>query len=375
MADDVPGIPDSQALRRWLTDEARVPGKLVGATLIAGGRSNLTYLLDLGETRLVLRRPPLGHVLPTAHDMSREYRTISALTGTDVPVPTPIAFCSDNEVIGAPFYLMAEVRGTVLRTVDDARAALTPAAAAHLSGELVRTLAAIHAADTSRLGTPRPGYLRRQLDRWQRQWELSATRDVPGYSELVVRLEAGLPDDGEVRLVHGDFRLDNTIVTLAPPRIAAVVDWEMSTLGDPLADLGLTLTYWTLNDELMPLGQPTAADGFATGAEFAAAYGAATGRDVSGLGYYIAFGCFKLAVVLEGINARYLKHLTVGEGFEREGAAVPILIARAHQALDGQLLPGLGHPARRPAPSANWLPRSPSGRVKALRPAFAEPHP
>jgi aminoglycoside phosphotransferase (APT) family kinase protein len=336
MADDVPGIPDTDALRRWLTDEAGVPGRLAGVRLIAGGRSNLTYLLDLGDSRLVLRRPPLGHVLPTAHDMAREYRMISALTGTDVPVPAPVAFCADSEVIGAPFYLMAEVSGLVLRTADDARTALTPAAAAELSGQLVRTLAAIHAADASSIGTARPGYLRRQLDRWQRQWELSATRSVAGYPELVARLEAGLPPspDGEMTLVHGDFRLDNTIVTLTPPRIAAVVDWEMATLGDPLADLGLTLTYWSLNDDLVPLGQPTAAAGFVSGAEFAAAYGDLTGRDVSRMGYYIAFGCFKLAVVLEGINARYLKNLTVGEGFEREGAAVPVLIARAHAALD-----------------------------------------
>jgi aminoglycoside phosphotransferase (APT) family kinase protein len=337
MTDDVPGIADIEKLRRWLADEAGVPGRLAAARLIAGGRSNLTYRLDLTDSTLVLRRPPLGHVLPTAHDMGREYRTISALTGTDVPVPAPVAFCADSEVIGAPFYLMADVPGRVLRTTDDARAALTPADAAELSGQLVATLAAIHAAPTEALGTSRPGYLRRQLDRWQRQWELSATRHVPGYSELVVRLENALPDDQPVTLVHGDFRLDNTIVTLPPPRIAAVVDWEMSTLGDPLADLGLTLTYWTLNDELMPLGQPTAAEGFASGAEFAAAYGELTGRDVSGLGYYVAFGCFKLAVVLEGINARYLKHLTVGEGFEREGAAVPVLIDRAHAALDGEL--------------------------------------
>jgi aminoglycoside phosphotransferase (APT) family kinase protein len=337
MAHDVPGIPDLETLRRWLKDEARVPGRLKAAELIAGGRSNLTYLLDLGDSTLVLRRPPLGHVLPTAHDMGREYKMLSALTGTDVPVPAPVAFCADAEIVGAPFYLMEHVPGAVLRTADAARAALSPSDARELSKQLVRTLAAIHAADPSQIGTPRPGYLPRQLDRWQRQWELSATREVDGYDALVARLGEGLPSGGEVTLVHGDFRLDNTIVTLPPPRIAAVVDWEMATLGDPLADLGLTLTYWTLNDESSALGQPTAAEGFVTGAEFAAEYGKLTGRDISRMGYYVAFGCFKLAVVLEGINARYLKHLTVGEGFEREGAAVPVLIARAHAALDGEL--------------------------------------
>jgi aminoglycoside phosphotransferase (APT) family kinase protein len=326
-------------LRRWITDEAGVPAELAGAELIAGGRSNLTYRLDLGDTRLVLRRPPLGHVLPTAHDMSREYRVLTALRDTEVPVPEAVAFCADADVIGAPFYLMREVPGVVLRTASDS-AVLTRAQAGSLSDVLARTLAAIHAVDTAGLdGLGRgAGYLRRQLTRWQRQWELSTTREVDGYPELVSRLEAGLPAEGEVTLVHGDFRLDNTIVALDPgPRVAAVVDWEMATLGDPLADLGLTLTYWTdpgHNDETLSVGQPTSVDGFWTREEFAARYAELTGRDVSHMGYYVAFACFKLAVVLEGINARYLKNLTVGDGFEREGAAVPGLIARAHVALD-----------------------------------------
>jgi aminoglycoside phosphotransferase (APT) family kinase protein len=337
---EVPGIASIERLRRWIAYEARVPGELAGAELIAGGRSNLTYRLDLGDTRLVLRRPPLGHVLPTAHDMSREYRVLTALRDTAVPVPEAVEFCADADIIGAPFYLMGEVPGVVLRTASDSAAALTPAQAGELSDVLARTLAAIHAVDITGLdGLGRgAGYLRRQLARWQRQWELSATREVDGYPELVARLEAALPPDGEVTLVHGDFRLDNTIVALQPvPRVATVVDWEMATLGDPLADLGLTLTYWAdpgHNDESLPVGQPTAVDGFATRAEFAARYAELTGRDVSRMGYYIAFGCFKLAVVLEGINARYLKHLTVGDGFEAEGPAVPVLIARAHASLD-----------------------------------------
>jgi aminoglycoside phosphotransferase (APT) family kinase protein len=173
---------------------------------------------------------------------------------------------------------------------------------------------------------------------------------MPGYAELVQRLTAALPAEGQTTLVHGDFRLDNALVTLSPePRIAAVVDWEMATLGDPLADLGLTLVYWTEDGEqgwLTPAGAPagtrgvsadaTATPGFWTRAEFAAEYARLTGRDVSRIGYYVAFGYFKLAVVLEGIHARYLQHQTVGEGFEQEGFAVPLLIARAHQVLDAE---------------------------------------
>jgi aminoglycoside phosphotransferase (APT) family kinase protein len=259
-----------------------------------------------------------------------------------VPVPRPVAHCPSADVIGAPFYVMEDVPGLVLRDYEDS-ACLTPGAAGELSRRLGETLAAIHGVDLAAAGLADfgrgAGYLRRQLDRWQRQWDLSTTREVPGYASLVRRLADGLPADGEVTLVHGDFRLDNTIVTLEPaPRIAAVVDWEMATLGDPLADLGLTLTYWSDPGEEasdMPIGRPTAAAGFMTRDEFAGWYGSLTGRDVSGIGYYSAFGCFKLAVVMEGIHARFLKGLTVGEGFDSRGDAVPALIARAHRLLDG----------------------------------------
>ncbi|MBV9381697.1 MAG: phosphotransferase family protein [Streptosporangiaceae bacterium] len=363
----VPGIGDRERLSRWLasalgrpreaggtggTGEAGRPGEaaeLRDIQLIVGGRSNLTYRMEFGGRRLVLRRPPLGHVLPTAHDMSREYRILTALRGTDVPVPGPVAFCDDLEVIGTPFYVMEHVPGVVLRTRDDT-ARLSGPQARELSLRLAGMLAAIHAVDlagTGLTGLGRgAGYLRRQLERWQRQWELSATRELPAYDQLVARLKAALPDDGGVTLVHGDFRLDNTLVTIArEPRIEAVVDWEMATLGDPLADLGLTLTYWTDPGERgwlsaadatdrPGLWEPTATAGFLTRAEFAARYAELTGRDLSQITYYMAFGCFKLAVVLEGINARYLQRKTVGEGFEREGAAVPFLIARAHEVLD-----------------------------------------
>ena len=342
----VPGVADPDTLAKWMAGAGLDGlGELRGVRLISGGRSNLTYRLDLDGGAIVLRRPPLGHVLPTAHDMSREYRVLSALSGTTVPVPVPLAICSDTEVIGAPFYLMKNVDGVVLRTRQDGER-LSADQAAELSELLVQMLAAIHGVDVEAVGLAdfgRPqGYLSRQLSRWQRQWELSNTREMPGYAELVARLAAGLPDPAKAEgtLVHGDFRLDNTLVQLTTPaRIAAVVDWEMSTLGDPLADLGLTLSYWAddSGDQFPDVNvgaTVTALPGFYSRAQFAARYAALTGRDISTLGYYIAFGYFKLAVVLEGIHARYLLNQTVGEGFEHEGPAVPVLIARAHQMLD-----------------------------------------
>jgi aminoglycoside phosphotransferase (APT) family kinase protein len=361
VTDAPPGIPSPARLAGWLNDH--VPGgpvELTGIQLIAGGRSNLTYRLAVsdatGSRPLVLRRPPLGHVLPTAHDMSREFRVLSALAGTQVPVAPLVAACTDDEVIGAPFYVMEHVPGVVLRTRADTKN-LTETQAADLSQCLADMLAAIHGIDVASVGLDGlgrgAGYLRRQLDRWQRQWHLSATREMPGYAELVERLTAALPAEGQTTLVHGDFRLDNVLVTLNPkPRITAVVDWEMATLGDPLADLGLTLVYWTEDGEegwLSPdpktdasagtrgvSTDATASPGFWTRAEFAAEYARLTGRDISRIGYYMAFGYFKLAVVLEGIHARYQQGKTVGEGFEREGFAVPLLIARAHQVLDQQ---------------------------------------
>jgi aminoglycoside phosphotransferase (APT) family kinase protein len=339
----VPGVEDPARLHAWMAGAGVDLGQLRGVTLIAGGRSNLTYRLDLDGGQLVLRRPPLGHVLPTAHDMNREYRVLSALAGTRVPVPETVAICQDTDVIGGPFYLMRFVDGLVLRTQADG-SILTPELAAELSELLVQTMATIHgvqieAAGLTGFGKP-DGYMARQLARWQRQWELSKTRDIPAYDELVARLSAGLPASAGGTLVHGDFRLDNTLVTLGhPARIAAVVDWEMSTLGDPLADLGLTLSYWADSDDRGYLdinvgATITALPGFYTRQQFADRYAELTGRDVSGIGYYIAFGFFKLAVVLEGINARFLQGKTVGEGFDREGPAVPVLIGRAHQMLD-----------------------------------------
>jgi len=394
MTDELPaGVPgiDVPRLAAWLSGALPEAGRISGIELIAGGRSNLTYRLDLAGgggrssdggvgsggagRRVVVRRPPLGHVLPTAHDMRREHRVLSALADSAVPVPRPLAMCADEDVIGAPFYVMQYVEGRVLRTVEDA-ADVSAEQARAISEQLMDVMADIHlldveAAGLSDFGRPE-GYMARQLRRWGKQWEAShaahlraltesgaaagesagaASAPPPDYDRLFSRLAERLPEDrptapagrsGGGTLVHGDFRLDNALVRLTPaPAINAVVDWEMSTLGDPIADLGLTLVYWTESEDEERLGIPvgstvTAAPGFGTGREFAERYAARTEFDLADLDYYVAFGCFKLAVVLEGIHARFLQNATVGEGFDQVGESVPILVERAHRILDAR---------------------------------------
>ncbi|MFC4060508.1 phosphotransferase family protein [Planomonospora corallina] len=339
----IPGI-DRPRLVAWMAAHVPDAGEPTEIALISGGRSNLTYRIETPGRRLVLRRPPLGHVLPTAHDMRREWRVISALAGTPVPVPEPVALCADEDVIGAPFYLMGHVEGEAIRSRE--QAALSPEQARALSERLAEVLAAIHAVDHAAVGLDgfgRPeGYLARQLERWGQQWERSKTRELPEYDALAARLRERLPDRPAAALVHGDYRLDNTLVRLAPgadPEIRAVVDWEMSTLGDPLADLGLTLTYWQDpgDDGGLPVaGDITLTPGFLDTRAFAAHYAKVSGADLTDLDFYLAFGNFKLAVILEGIHARFVQGKTVGEGFEGIGAAVPLLVARAHRALDGR---------------------------------------
>jgi aminoglycoside phosphotransferase (APT) family kinase protein len=272
-------------------------------------------------------------VLPTAHDMVREYRVINALTGTAVPVADAVALCRDESVLGAPFYLMAFVDGVVL----DTRAVLdrlTPADATRVCDQLVDTLLALHEVDPDAVGLAdfgRPdGFLQRQLRRWHQQWQASQTRPLAQLGETIDRLTATLPNQSAPGIVHGDYRLTNVMFTPDLDRIAAVVDWEMATVGDPLADVGLLVVYQDLAQEgegAMP--QMTPADGFRTGRGMVARYAAGSARALEHIDWYIAFGYFKLAVISEGIHHRYLAGKTVGEGFERFGAAVPNLLQAA----------------------------------------------
>ncbi len=336
---DLPGLP-AAAVDAWL--RATLPG-IVGdepwtAQLISGGLSNLTYRLRTAGGGLVLRRPPLATALPSAHDMRREFRVLTALHGSAVPVPEALALCTDPGVLGAPFYVMREVPGVVLRTAADT-AGLTETQRAAVADRLIDALAALHAVDPGTVGLDgfgRPeGYLTRQLKRWGEQWRRSRTRSLPDMDTLLDRLSARTPPDGRAAIVHGDFRLDNTLVDLSgpTPRIAAVLDWELSTLGDPLADLGLTLVYWhdpgdTERSAIPVAAGLTAHPGFPTAEQLAAGYAERSGADLSALPYYVAFGCLKLAIILEGVHARYLSGRTVGEGYDTVGAAVPLLVAR-----------------------------------------------
>jgi aminoglycoside phosphotransferase (APT) family kinase protein len=323
---------DLEGFGRWLADAA--PGLLEGpltGEVIAGGRSNLTYRVTDGPHTVVVRRPPLGHVLATAHDMAREYRVISALADTPVPVPRAYTLCEDSDVVGAPFYVMGHVAGTPYRTASELEA--LGARRTHALGErMVDTLADLHRVDPESGGLGafgRPdGVLARQVRRWGQQLDASRSREVAGIDELRRRLAERVPPESAAAIVHGDYRLDNLLVR-ADDTIGAVVDWEMATLGDPLTDVALLLTYHRLADLDATGAVSTAAraPGFVTRAEVSSRYAARTGRDLSHLGFYEALACFKLAVVLEGIHYRYAQGQTVGEGFATIGDAVEPLVA------------------------------------------------
>ena len=331
-APDIPDGVDLAALRPWFAANVAGAGDApLHAELISGGRSNLTYGVSDSTHQWVLRRPPLGHVLPTAHDMAREYTVIRALAGTEVPVPEALAFCDDAEVNGAPFYVMSKVDGMILRTPAD-MATLTDAQARACSEALVDVLAAIHRVDYDAVGLGEfghpAGFLERQVRRWGEQWERSKVNDTPAIEELARRLRAALPESPPPTIVHGDYRLDNTMLTPGDPgRIAAVLDWEMSTLGDPLADLGLFLLYWGQADaQVIATGAGIDPNkGFLTRDEVVARYHAATGTPVDALEWYEAFAAYKLAVIVAGIHARYLMGKTLGDGFDSMGAMVTSL--------------------------------------------------
>lgn len=305
-------------------------------TMFAGGRSNLTYAVTDGTNRWVLRRPPLGHVLPTAHDMAREHRVLAALSQAGFPVPAPVRFCADPDVIGAPFYLMEHVDGTIYRDA----AQFTDVDLRALTLTLVDTLADLHSLEPEKIGLGdfgKPeGFNARQVRRWKQQLDASRSRELSGIEELHARLAADIPAGGPGAVVHGDFRLDNVLIG-DRQQVNAVLDWEMSTLGDPLSDVALMLVY-AGRPLLFKDGKPYAPidlPGHPTLDEMSARYAERSGRDVRDLHWYVGFAAFKLAVILEGVHYRYTKGQTVGAGFDTVGAMVPALIEQGHRALEG----------------------------------------
>lgn len=337
---DLPGL-NLARFAAWFNGVC--PGEIGGplrGQLIPGGRSNLTYVVTDGTRSWVVRRPPLGHVLATAHDMGREYRVITALRDTGVPVPLNYALCADPAVLGAPFYVMSRVDGISYRTADQL-ASLGPLRIRVVADHLIGTLAELHAVVPAEVGLAdfgRPeGFLARQVRRWKKQFDASRSRPIAGIDELFTRLAASPPDGRRPAIVHGDYRLDNVLVG-ADDKVAAVVDWEMATVGDPLTDVGLLVVYQRIGDlGNGPMG--STAPGYPSETEVLAKYAELSGRDLPDLGFYIALASFKLAVIAEGIHFRYVHGQTVGEGFEKVGTVVEPLVASGLAALRGLLCP------------------------------------
>jgi aminoglycoside phosphotransferase (APT) family kinase protein len=311
------------------------PAPALRAELIQGGKSNLTYRLTDGSHDWVLRRPPLGHVLATAHDMAREYRVMSALTPTPVPVPAMVTLCEDPAVIGAPFYVMEYVEGSILRRTRDTDK-LDDRQRTALAHRLIDTLADLHEVDPAEVGLGDfghpDGFLERQVRRWTQQLERSRSREIPGIDDLSGELATNIPVSQRASVVHGDYRLDNVLVG-PDQQIMAVLDWEMATLGDPLCDLGLLPVYAApapgvagiVSDGMGPH------NGFPSIESLVRRYADRSGLDVSHLSWYTALGYYKLAVICEGIHYRYATGQTVGPGFDKIGTIVePLVSAGQH---------------------------------------------
>jgi aminoglycoside phosphotransferase (APT) family kinase protein len=330
-----------------LLAEAMHDPRWVGCTvaLISGGKSNLTYRVRSDAGEVVLRRPPLGHILPTAHDMAREYRVQSALRGTAVPVPRTLLLGTADGPLGTSFYVMERVVGHISRDALPPGYADAPADRAAIGRGLIDTLAALHTIDPDEVGLTDFGrpqdFIERQLRRWYEQWLRSKDDDLPALDALRDDLAVTLPPQGPAAIVHGDYRLDNTVLhPTRPGEIVAVLDWEMSTLGDPLADLGALLAYWSekADDEVLVrarmFGPVTAAPGFPSRADLIERYARQTGFDLSAISWYQAFAFFKLAVICQGIAARAAGGAMLGSGFDEARGMVEPLVQAGRQHLD-----------------------------------------
>jgi len=306
-----PGV-DVERVTAWLTEHVDGAAAPFIFSPIAGGHSNLTMTVTGSDgRRFVLRRPPLGHVLASAHDMGREHRIIDALQTSAVPVPPIAGLCTDDAVNGSPFYVMDFVDGHVLRTAGESSTALDEAARSNASRALVDTMVDIHAVDLDAVGLSQlgrhEGYVARQLKRWYGQWNQGKTRDLAAVDRVHDRLAERIPEQGPATIVHGDYRLDNCMVDDSG-EVVSVLDWEICTLGDPLADLGLLQVYWTGPDDSASAwtGDSTSPAGFWGRDQLADHYAEMSGRDIGQLDFYVAFAYWKLACILEGVYGRYL---------------------------------------------------------------------
>jgi aminoglycoside phosphotransferase (APT) family kinase protein len=340
---NTPAGIDAPGATKWLASAVPALEPPLAFARIGDGQSNLSYLVrDAVGRAVVLRRPPLGHLLPSAHDMAREYRILSALAAAGAAVPRTLALCEDAGVLGAPFYVMEYARGLIMRSVATAEA-LSPAARDVAGRSLATTLSDLHSVDLDAVGLGelrRPESLAsRQLRRWTKQWHASKTRELPLIDELAERLRELVPPERETVLVHGDYRLDNVVFD-ASGAARAVLDWELATTGDPLADVGLMVVYWyelgrAAREPGAVFPEPvTELSGFPSAAQLAAAYAAACGRDLAALGVWVAFGYWKLAIIIEGVYRRWLNDPVNGAGAGTFGPAVPRLAENARRALE-----------------------------------------
>jgi aminoglycoside phosphotransferase (APT) family kinase protein len=350
---EAPRAIDAPRLTAWFEEHVARARPPLEFQLVAGGRSNLTYVVtDRAGSRYVLRRPPTGHLLPTAHDMAREHRIISALAPAGVPVPAALGLCADPAVIGAPFYIMNFVDGVIARSEEEVAESLDEPARWRASLALIDTLAQIHRADPDRIGlgdlSRKDGYIARQLKRWFANYQAASqgrgAEPLPAMGDIHDRLATDIPEQGRASVVHGDYRLDNCVLATDGSRVEAVLDWELCTLGDPLADLGQLLVYWPEPGEDSPLGHTaTRMPGFARRDQLVARYIERTGRELPQLGFYLAFGYWKLACILEGVYSRYVGGAMGDDGFDPQ--SYPTRIAwLAEQALGVIDELGVGRP-------------------------------
>ncbi len=339
-AAEAPEGIDRTAVEGWFAVHVASAQLPLSFERISGGHSNLTYgVSDAAGKRWALRRPPLGKRLGSAHDMGREHKVVSALGPTEVPVAPVVGLCQDESVNDAPFYVMDFVEGPILRGLAEADAFPEQSDRRAIGERVADTLVAIHAVDPDSVGLGDLGrkedYVARQLHRWQGQWEKSKTREVATIDAVHERLAARIPEQGPATIVHGDYRLDNMILTEGG-EVAAVVDWELCTLGDPLADVGLLMVYWPdAGDEMLALGQPASlAPGFPTREELRDRYTERSGRDLSQLDFFVALGYWKLAIILEGVYARYTagQYGKVDEGIQHFAHLVERLAEAADEA-------------------------------------------